>query len=207
MSGLLELVADVIDVFLRPIEVTLLEFTDGFVEWLNGGRLNVGGLLSDFATELFGFVASLLELVSDFLGIAGSIACFLVDAFGEILLSACEVLKLASGFSGAVELGFAGSLEEFLFSLKKLVEIAGDFLLFLLQSLAFLGELLLEVCGGLASFRAGLLLLPELVGVLGELFGIECDAIEFREFLFELCGAGDFFDGAIEFIAAAAEFG
>lgn len=65
---------------------------------------------------------------------------------------------------------------------------------------------MLEVCGGLTGFRTGLLLLPELVGVLSELFGIECDAIQFREFLFELGGAGDFFDGAIEFIAAAVKF-
>ena len=132
MSSLFELVADVFDVFLGLIEVTLLEFADGFVEWLNGGRLNVSGLLSDFATELFGFVASLLELVSDFLSIAGGIAGFLIDAFGEVLLSAGEVLKLAGDFGSSVELGFAGGLEEFLFALQELVEIVGDFLLFLL---------------------------------------------------------------------------
>jgi hypothetical protein len=201
-----KLLADVFDVLPGLFKVSLAEFAEGIIQGLHGGCRDIIGLLCDFASELFGFVAGLLELVGDFLGIAGGIAGFFVDAFGEVLLAACEVLELFGGFSGAIELGFASGLEEFLFALKEVIQVGADFLLLLLQALAFLGELLVEFFGLLSGFGSGLSLLLEFFGVSGEFFGIECESVEVCEVLFELCGLLNFFDGAIEFIAGAVEF-
>ena len=205
-GSLFELPGCVSDIFLWDCQVTLLEFPDGFIEGLYCWPWDISGLLFEFAAELFCFVASLLELIGDFLGIACGIASFFVDTFGEVLLSSGEVLKLPCGGCGAIKLSFSGGLQEFLFALQELIEIVADILLFLLQALTLLFQLLLEIHWVLPGFGASLPLLLELVGVGCELFGVECDAVEVCEFLFELCGALNFFDGAVEFIATAVEF-
>jgi len=205
-GSLIELPGNVCNILPGLLEVSLAEFAEGFVEGLDGGWRDIVGLLCDFASELFGVVAGLLELVGDFLRIAGGIAGFFVDAFGEILLTACEFLELLGGFRGAIELCFAGGLEEFLFALEELIQVGADVLLFLLQALAFLVELLIEFFGLLSGFGSGLSLLLEFFGVSGEFFGIEGESVEVCEVLFELCGLLNFFDGAIEFIAGAVEF-
>jgi hypothetical protein len=206
LSGIFELLADVVDVLLGLFEVSLTKFAEGIIEWLYSGFGDGLVLLLDFSSELFGVVAGLLQLVGDFLGIASSIAGLFVDSFGKFLLSAGELLELSGSFGGAVELCFASGLEQFLFALEEIIEIAADFLLFLLEALAFLCELLVEFFGLLSGFWSGLSLLLEFFGVISEFFGIECESIEIGEILFELCGALNFFDGAVEFIAAAIEF-
>lgn len=205
-GGIVELLAYVFDILLWLFQVSLAEFAEGIIEWLDGGLLDILGLLCDFASELFGFVARLLQLTGNFLGIASGITGFFADSFGQVLLAACEVLKLLSSFGGAIELRFAGGLEEFLFALEEVIQVATDFLLFLLQPLAFLCELLIEFFGLLSGLWSGLTLLLEFFGVCGEFFGVECESIEVSEVLFELGGALDFLDGAIEFITAAVEF-
>jgi hypothetical protein len=206
LGGIFELLTDVLNVLLGLFEVSLTEFAKGIIEGLDGGFGDGFVLLFDFASELFGVIAGLLQLVGDFLGVASGIAGLFVDSFGKFLLSAGEILKLSGGFSGAIELGFACGLEQFLFALEEIIEVTADFLLFLLQSLAFLCELLIEFFGLLSGFGSGLSLLLEFFGVIREFFGIEGEAIEIGEILFELCCALDFFDGAVEFIAAAIEF-
>ena len=74
------------DTILRCRKITLTQITDRFIKRLYFRTRHVLSLLLHLIAKLVGFVASLLQLVRQFLSIACGVAGFFVDTFCQLLL-------------------------------------------------------------------------------------------------------------------------